>query len=129
VSGLVAAVAFDGINITLDRVLPWGDVPAPWYMMFRDEWSGASSIVQATPGSAANQATLSSSPWAGGQTWRLENTQERTHFAWGDGQRVVKDFTLATLSPKGGRTVAVQGVVYDPRVYESTLSFLANPVP
>jgi Putative phage tail protein len=129
VSGLVADVAFDGVNITLDRALPWGEVAAPFYMMFRDEWSGASAIVQAFPGSAANQATLASSPWGPGQDWRLSNTQERTHFAWGDGARVVKDFTLTSLAPKGGKTVAVEGVVYDPAVYDQTLYFLANAVP
>lgn len=129
VSGLVAAVEADGVRITLDRDIPWSDVPGPWYMMFRDEWSGASAIVQASPGIAADRVVLSSSPWGAGQAWRLGNTQERTHFAWGDGARVVKDFTLTGIAPKGGRTVAITGVVYDPSVYESTLSFLASPVP
>ena len=129
VSGLVAAVAFDGVNIELDRELPWDEVAGPWYMMFRDERSGASAIVQAFPGGTERHATLASSPWGAGQAWRLEPTQERTHFAWGDGSRVVRDFTLTTLAPKGGRTVDVSGVIYDPAVYTLTLSFLANPVP
>lgn len=129
VSGLVRSVAFDGVNIELDRVLPWDEVAPPWFMMFRDAYSGASAIVQAAPGSSTNQATLASSPWGPGQGWELGNTQERTHFAWGDGSRVVKDFTLTTLAPKGGPTVGVEGVVYDPSVYEQTLYFLANPVP
>jgi len=129
VSGLVKSVAFDGVNIDLDRALPWDEVAPPWYMMFRDQWSGASAIVQATPGAGANQATLSSSPWGPGQGWQLGNTQERTHFAWGDGSRVIKDFTLTALSPKGGKTVGVEGVIYEPGVYDQTLYFLAGAVP
>jgi len=127
VSGLVARV--DGLALTLDRDLPWDEVPGPWYMMFRDEFSGASAIVQVMPGSAANQVALASSPWGPGQDWCLGPLQERTHYAWGDGERVVKDFTLTVLSPKGGKTVDVSGVVYDPEVYFDTLTFLQNPVP
>jgi len=129
VSGLVASVAVDGLTVELDRELPYDEVAGPWFMIFRDETSGASAIVQAYPGSTVRHVTLSSSPWGPGQAWRLEPTQERTHFAWGDGSRVVKDFTLTTLAPKGGRTVDVTGVVYDPAVYESTLAFLQFPVP
>lgn len=131
VSGLVASVAnlVGTLQITLDRELPWSEVTPPYYMLFRDEYAGASGVVVATQGSAANIAILSGSPWGPGQDWRTGPTQERTHFAWGDGTRVIKDFTLATLAPKGGAVVAVTGVVYDESVYAGTLPFLASPVP
>jgi hypothetical protein len=127
VNGLVGEA--DGLVVTLDRDLPWDEVPPPHYMLFRDEYSGASGLVQVTEGSAPHQAVLASSPWGPGQDWRTEPTQERTHFSWGDGLRVIKDFTLTAISPKGGAVVAITGVVYDETVYDGTLDFLDDPVP
>lgn len=129
VSGLVASVAADGVNITLDRPLPWDEVDPPWYMMFRDQYSGASAIVQAFPGSSTAQAVLSGSPWGPGQDWMLGPTQERTHFTWGDGERVIKDFTLTIAAPKSTAVVEITGVVYDENVYFGSLPFLSSPVP
>jgi len=129
VSGQVASVHNDGITVQLDRGLPWDEVPGPHYMMFRDEFGGASDLVQVTQGSTADWVILSANPWAFGQDWRTLGTQERTHFTWGDGERVVKDFTLTVLAHKGGAIVSVSGVIYDPAVYDSTLAFLVNPVP
>lgn len=127
VSGYVVAVA--GLVVTLDRGMPWADVAGPHYMMFRDEHSGASALVAVTQGAASNIAVLAADPWTAGGGWIIGEQQEGTQFAWGDGTRAVKDFTLTALSPKGGVVVGVTGVIYDPSVYDSTLAFLANPVP
>lgn len=127
VSGYVAGVA--GLTVTLDRALPWASVPAPYAMMFRTQEGGASLIVAATRGASDDVAVLSADPWAGGGGWIIGQRQEGTHWAWGDAARVVKDFTLTSLAPKGGALVGVSGLIYDPSVYTDTLTFLAGPVP
>lgn len=130
ISGYVAGVSDDGLTLALDRALPWADVPGPHYMMFRDEHGGASAMVQVAQGFNGPQwVTLFSNPWPSAGYWRVGQRQEGTHYVWGDGQRVVKDFTLATIAPKGGTLVALTGVIYDPSVYDGTLAFFANPVP
>ena len=130
VSGYLAGVSDDGLNLALDRVLPWDEVAGPYYMMFRDETGRASEMVEVAQGFNGPQwVVLLGNPWPSEGYWRVGARQEGTHWVWGDGQRVVKDFTLATIAPKGGALVALTGVIYDPSVYEGTLYFLANPVP
>ena len=132
VSGYVAQV--DGLFVQLDRELPWAEITGPYFMMFRDELGQCSAIVEAraSPLQGDRYAELLASPWeAGADGWRVGLRQENTHFVWGDGARVVKDWTLVALSPKSSdaATVGVQGVCYDPTVYADTLDFFATPPP
>ena len=131
VSGYVALV--DGLELMLDRVLPWDEVAGPYYMMFRNEHSGASNVVEVVQGwNGPHWVTLTATPWGPEGGWVIGQRQEGTHFTWGDGERVVKDFTLTALAPKGGQgatTVDISGVVYDPDVYFGTLAHLQFPVP
>lgn len=132
ISGFVAQVA--GALLTLDRVLPWDDVPGPWVMVFRDQDGGISDQVQVDRGPEDWQAVLSADPWAAGGAWHVGERQESTHYSWGAGSAVVKDFILTAITPKGttkngGAIVGLGGVIYDPSVYVDTLAFLANPVP
>jgi hypothetical protein len=130
VSGFVAQVSDDGLTLELDRVLPWENFAGPYYMMFRDENGAASAMVQVSQGfNGPHWVVLQSNPWPSEGYWRVGARQEGTHWVWGDGARVVKDFTLATIAPKGGAIVGLTGVVYDPTVYDGTLAFLVNPVP
>ena len=132
VSGYVARAEPNGLELELDRTLPWDEFAGPYYMMFRDELSGASDVVQVAQGfSGANWIVLGANPWPGPPEnyWRVGLRQEGTHFTWGTGDRVVKDFTLTAITPKGAAVVGLSGVVYDPSVYDGTLYFLANPVP
>jgi hypothetical protein len=130
-SGFVVGVEPDGLTILVDRDLPWSDLlGADAWMMFRDQDSGASVMVRADPLPAGdNWALLLADPWASGGAWHLGERQEGTHWTFGAADRVVKDFTLTNLAHKGGVTVGISGLVYDPAVYESTLTFLAAPVP
>lgn len=129
-SGFVLAVA--GLTVTLDRKLAWDEplfVP-PYAITFRDEFGGISSVVQCTRGPTDDVAILASDPWAGSEgTWSLVGTQERTHFAFGDATRAVKDFIWTTLAPKDDHHVTVSGVYYDPTVFVGSFAFLAYPVP
>jgi hypothetical protein len=133
ISGYVVQVYDGGVNIQLDRALPWDELPAPWFMMFRDELGACSAIVEAHRTAAGDQyAELEESPWAAGiDGWRVGLAQENTHFVFGDGARIVKDWTLVALSPKSAdaATVGVTCVCYDETVYDGTLDFLANPIP
>jgi hypothetical protein len=132
VSGIVANVEAGGLSIMLDRVLPWDEVAPPWYMAFRDQYSGASAVVEVDRHiNGPHWAVLLSQPWPTNE-WIIGQRQEQTQFVWGPGDTVVKDFTLTALAPKGGpgaTTVAISGVVYDPDVYVGTLNFLQYPVP
>lgn len=129
-SGFVIDVS--GLAVTLDRNLVWDDpllVP-PYVITFRDEFSGMSKVVQCARGPTDNVAILASDPWLDEPgDWSLVNTQERTHFAFGDGTRVVKDFILSKIAPRDDKRVAVSGVYYDPTVYDGTFAFMAYPVP
>lgn len=129
-SGFIAGVNADRITITLDRKLKWNEVAPPYYMVFRSEIGGVSTMVQVSRGPSDDIAILASDPWATVDgDWSVSPTQERTHFSWGDGQRVVKDFILTNLAPKGGKRVEVEGVYYAPTVYDNTFVFLQLPVP
>jgi hypothetical protein len=130
-SGYLAGVDDDGLSIIADRELPWSELAgAQAWMMFRDQDSGASALVMASPLPAGPRwALLAADPWASGGAWHIGERQEGTHWVFGTADRAVKDFTLTALSPKGGVTVGVSGVNYDPSVYDGTFSFLVNPVP
>lgn len=128
-SGMV--IFFDAAHnqVQLDKDLPWLDTPGPFVMAFRSELGGMSDIVSVRRGALDNVAVLEADPWNGADGWRTLATQEPTHFAWGQGATVVRDFILTEVTPRDPGTVAIQGVRYDPNVYANTLTFLAFPVP
>ena len=128
-SGFVANVTTDGLTVMLDRALPWAEVAGPHYMMFRREDSGASALVAVTEGEGPQFAILAADPWAGGGGWVVGQKQEGTHFAFGSAELVVRDFILGDVKPKGGVKVSLGGAIYNPAIYDGTLSFLAGAVP
>src|SRR5262249_31092722 len=98
-SGVVVAVDATTLVVQVDRLLQWDAVTPPYVMMFRDEYSGASGLVECTRGPTDAYAILASDPWAGTSgDWRVQpEAQESTHFAFGNGTQVVKDFILSQL--------------------------------
>jgi len=124
-SGFVAGLS--GLTVTLDRELTWADVPAPWYMMFRTQTGGPTAPVEVTPGPQPHQAVMASLPTS---DWHVgDDRQEPTHFVFGSATEVVRDFVLGDVKPKGGVKVSLGGAIYNPSIYDGTLSFLAGPVP
>jgi len=129
-SGFVVGVEQDRVTITLDRNLKWADVTGPYFMAFRSDTGGISNVVEVVRGAADDVAVLLSDPWSGTSGgWALSLREEITHFTWGDGSRVLKDFILTSLSPQSSSLITINGVYYDPSVYDDTLAFLINPVP
>jgi hypothetical protein len=59
----------------------------------------------------------------------IGSDQENTHYVFGHGEDVVRDFVIGDLEHKGGVVVAVNGVIYAPEIFNDTLAYLVDPVP
>lgn len=128
VNGFVAIA--QGLTITLDRDLPWSDWVGPYFMIFRTERGEASNVVNVVRGVSDRQAILANDPFLGlGDIFHTDPSQEPTHFSWGDGSRVVRDFTVTEVKPTQPTRVKISCVRYDPAVFAGTMPFLQSPIP
>ena len=134
VSGFVAGVEGAGTPmVTLDRPLPWDEIAGPYIIAFRDPQGRPTEAVPVSPyGAGFNQVTLGRWPLTADgapMDFHVGDTQEQTHFVWGNSATMVRDFVLTEIAPRGGVRVAIGGLIYNPNIFAGTLSFLAGPVP
>lgn len=119
-SGVVVAVS--GLVIWLDKAPDWSGTGH--LIILRDEFGGPSAPIAVTPGADPNAVQLAALP-----PFPLFPTgpQESTHYAFGDSVRLVRDFTVQTMQPRGGALVAIEALTYDPAAWAATLPWLETP--
>jgi hypothetical protein len=122
-TGVVSRVALP--VLTLDAAIDWTAPEGGYFVVLRNERGAPSDPIAITPGATPFELVLAALP-----PFTLFGTgaQEATHYALGTAIEQVADFTIANVEHRGGASVAIEALTYDPAVFASTLPWLGVPI-
>lgn len=118
-SGVVVGVA--GLELLLDADLDW--TGGPHVIVLRSEVGKPSNPIAVTRGATDAHVMLGAAPPFDLFT---PGIQEPTHYAFGELETVVADFTVQAIEPGDGPIVQIQASNYDPAIFAGTLPWLAR---
>lgn len=115
-----------GVVVGQQGLVLWLDKPPDWtgsahLIVLRDQYGVPSDPIAVTPGPEQNTVQL-----AGAPPFAIFGTggQEPTHYAFGDTVQLVRDFTVQSMEPRGGASVGIEALAYDPAAFAGTLPWL-----
>lgn len=118
---------YSGQQLRLDAATEWPDDWATqgWMIVLRNQYGVPSDPIPVSPGPGPYDVILATPA-----PFQLFGTgsQEPTHYALGTSTESVADFTIANIEHRGGDSVAVEAINYDPSVFVGTLPWLERPI-
>jgi len=106
-------------TLILDRGLDWGAVDEPFGVYLSSEINGVSAALTCERGDADHICVLlEPAPF---DLFGKGEHQEPTRVAFGTIDTILRDWIVTSATPQQGTGVHVEGVVYDPGVYDGAM--------
>jgi hypothetical protein len=113
------SIGTDIPTLILDRGLDWDGTPEPHAVMLSSERNEVSAALACHRGDADHECVLDDD--APFDLFGKGDHQEPTRFAFGTVDNIVRDWIVTAATPQQGMAVQVEGLVYDPAVYDGAM--------
>ncbi|MGA1372886.1 MAG: host specificity factor TipJ family phage tail protein [Pseudomonadales bacterium] len=107
-------------RIDVDHDLDWSGAGQK-YIMFKRRDGSVTDPIPASAGFQPHEVVLGAAlPF----TPEVDTEYDFTTFAFGEQNRMVRDFTVTMVRPNGENTVTIEAVCYDETVFDGAMAFL-----